>query len=502
MIVEPYREEFCEYLHDESRTTGHADAMVFACSTEDVQDALRMAAAKGWQVTIQGARTGIAAGAVPRGGLILNLSRMRQIGPVRENSIKVQPGVLLAEIRAALEGTGLFFPPDPTETSASIGGMLACNASGALSYRYGPTRRWVHALQVVLPDGDLLRIARGMRADGLHVQLRTEGGRTIDGELPLWKAPAVKSAAGYFVAPNMDLVDLFIGMEGTLGVIVEAELKLVRMPSFQQIVCAFFPDEASALQFVRFARGEHAPLPCPPVAIEFFDSCALDLLRRAGEEFAAFSEIPVPPEQAHTAVCLEFHSDRAATVEAAVMAVAERMESLGADAAECWLADTPQEMEALKRFRHATPEAVNLLIDQRKKKVPGITKLGTDMSVPDDCLEKGFRMYREGLARTGLESVVFGHVGNNHVHVNILPRTLDDYTTGKALVMQWAEQVVAMGGSISAEHGVGKLKTALLEKMAGPEGLRAMVRIKTQWDPGGLLSPGNVFAAEQMAKWN
>lgn len=494
MPAEVLTTDLDEFLRDESRRGGWAEAAVMAHTADEVREALADAAARGWPVTIQGARTGITAGAVPEGGLILNCSRMNAIGDVRDGSVVVEPGAVLSDLRAAVASAGLFFPPDPTETSASIGGMLACNASGALSYRYGPTRNWVKALRLVLSDGEVLRVARGLRADGRRFTLQTEGGRMLHGELPALEHPSVKNAAGYFIEPDMELIDLFIGMEGTLGVIVEAELQLIPQPPVQQSACAFFPNEAAAIQFVQRVREQGSLWPCPPAAIEFFDQGALDLLRQARCENDAFRDLPELDPAFHTAICLDFHGEDEHEVDEAVLAMAEVMEALDVNVeSACWLADTAQERETLKAFRHAVPEVVNLLIDQRKKRLPELTKLGTDMSVPDAALERVMRMYREGLSAAGLEHVIFGHIGDNHVHVNILPRTMEELTAGRTLYRHWAEQVVAWGGSISAEHGIGKMKTAFLEIMVGEEGLRSMKDLKQFFDPDGLLNPGNLF---------
>ena len=360
--IKPCAPEFEEYLRDESRRTGSAEQILFAGSEEDISGALQASL----PITVQGARTGIAAGAVPNGGLILNLSRMNHVGDVEDDRMTVQPGALLTEIQERAKDAGLFFPPDPTETSASIGGMLACNASGAMSYHYGPTRKWVNALRVMLPDGDVVRVQRGEKIDGLSFSLTTESGREISGTLPELNMPDIKSAAGYFIKPDMDLVDLFIGMEGTLGIITEAELLLRPVPPVQQALCAFFPNEGSALKFVRFLRQDLGP-----VAIELFGHRALDLLRESDMDLPKF---------------------------------------------------------------------------------------------PD------------------------------HAHVNILPRSMEELAQGKALYLKWAAEVVAMGGSVSAEHGIGKIKVPLLETMFGPEGIAAMREVKKMFDPEGVLSPGNLFS--------
>ncbi len=497
MICTPITQDEADYLRDESRRIGRAECIVFAAHEEDVAQALAAARANGWPVTVQGARTGITAGAVPAGGLILNLSRMKHIGTVAERRITVQPGALLSEINAAVAPQHLFFPPDPTETSASIGGMLACNASGALSYHYGPTRRWIRSVRVMLADGDTLSLRRGeQKATGTRFVLQTDSGRRIAGDLPALKMPAVKNAAGYYAEPDMDLLDLFIGMEGTLGVITSAELELCPQPSIRQALTAFFPTEAGALAFVRFLRGEaEGALPVPPVAIEFFDERALNLLRRARREISAFSHLPALPDRCEAAIYVELHGNDAAAVEATVLAIAARMQTPGAGDDICWFAERAQVLDRLKHFRHATPEVVNLMIDERRKTCPTLTKLGTDMAVPDAALEHIMTCYHRDLAAAGLEYVIFGHIGNNHVHVNILPRSLEEYDRGKALYLAWAGAVTALGGSISAEHGIGKIKIALLEALYGANGIGEMKKLKRLLDPGALLNPGNLFEA-------
>ena len=139
------------------------------------------------------------------------------------------------------------------------------------------------------------------------------------------------------------------------------------------------------------------------------------------------------------------------------------------------------------------PEAVNLLIDERRKQEPHLTKLGTDMAVPDAALDHILPLYRRTLLAAGLEHVIFGHIGNNHVHVNILSRTMRDYETGKQLYLDWAREVLRLGGTVSAEHGIGKLKTALLREMYGAEGIAQMQAVKRLFDPAGCLNRGNLF---------
>lgn len=493
--IVPWSSEYEDYLRDESRRIGTADSISFPTSEVEVVAVVKQVAAQGVGITSQGARTGIVAGAVPEGGHVLNLSRMKVIREVRSDGeggyVTVEPGAILSDVREAVEVEGLFFPPDPTEVTASIGGMTACNASGALTFHYGPTRNWVQSLRMVLADGDLISLRRGQcLARGRSFSLTTEGGRTITGNLPTYAIPNVKSAAGYFVADDMDVLDLFIGMEGTLGVITEIELKLIRKPGAINGLTVFLPTEDAALKLVRILREES---PMRPVGVEFFNHDALDLLRRMKSESSAFEKIPALKPDYHTAVYVEFHADSDEEIEGPIMTLMESIMELGGSDEDTWYATSERELEPLKAFRHAIPEAVNLLIDRRKRDCPDLTKLGTDMSVPNDFLEEVITMYGADLQRQGLESVVFGHIGNNHVHVNILPRSMDEYEKGKMLYLDWARQIVDLGGSVSAEHGIGKIKVPFLRMMYGDEAIAEMRSLRLLFDPGEVLNPGSLF---------
>jgi len=501
--IVPLNSEHEDYLHDESRSTGFADSISFPKTEADVIEVVNAIRGQGGSITVQGARTGITGGAVPNGGHILSLQRMDAIGDIQRDdstgtaTIIVQPGALLQDIYRAVEGEGLFFPPDPTETSASIGGAVACNASGAMSHHYGPTRRWIRSLRLVLSDGSVLAIARGEhQAQGRAFSLTTDSGRTISGQLPAYTEPPVKSAAGYYVADNMDLLDLLIGMEGTLGIVTEVELLLIPRPAAVLGLTAFLPSEEAALEFVRALRGDvGGPAgSVRPVAIEYFDHDALGLLRRMKAENPAFEEVSALPPHFHTAVYAEFHGEDDEMAEEAMLQVLDPLAAVGGSDEDTWVGMTPRDIEPLRAFRHAVPEAVNLLVAQRKRDVPGLTKVGTDMSVPDAQLGPAMAMYRAALAEAELESVIFGHIGDNHVHVNVLPRDLDDYERAKALYSEWAKQVVAWGGSVSAEHGIGKLKVALLRLMYGDSGIAQMRGLRALFDPDGVLNPGNLFA--------
>ena len=527
LIVDVNAGQFEEFLRDESRSVGSADSISFPETLEEVRFIVSLMGRQGKPLTIQGARTGLTGGAVPHSGHVLNLSRMNRLLGIRFDPTQghfflvTQPGVILSQIRQALEtlnfntvdwsqdsltALGLlrqagphFFTPDPTETSASIGGMINCNASGARSFFYGPTRDYVEAIKVLLADGSMVSLRRGQqRVTNGHFSLQTDCGRLLTGNIPHYDMPAVKNASGYYLKPEMDVLDLFIGSEGTLGIIVEAELQLMPLPKAIWGVTAFFPGEEQALLFVRGVRGEDVEgfgtPPAPrPVAIEFFDARALDLLRHQKANSAAFGQILDLAPHYHTAIYVEFHGESDAEITATMLELGQSISACGGSELDTWVAANARDMEKLQLFRHAIPESVNMLIDQRRRTSAGLTKLGTDMAVPDQDLTQMMHLYHERIAALDLEGVVFGHIGNNHVHVNILPRQMDDYLRGKELYLEWARQAVSWGGTVSAEHGIGKLKTAFLAEMYGEAGLEKMRVVKQLFDPAGMLSPGNMF---------
>lgn len=519
-IIRPVTAEHQEYLRDESHTEGHAEYIAFPRSEEEVAAVLRQAWERDLPVTLQGGRTGISAGCVPHGGLIVSLTRMNRATGCRalpdgRFSVLVQPGVVLSELGKWIESRKFdtrgwdeesrksyaafcragefFFSPDPTERSACVGGMAACNASGARSYLYGPTRPHILSLRAVLMDGRIVALHRGEQfARGLDFSLRCEDGSVVTGRLPTYTMPATKNTSGYYCMPDMDLMDLFIGSDGTLAAITQLELALLPSPAYQWCVNCYFLSEDQAMAFVRSVRDQEEKV----AAIEYFDGDALDILRNQRSNHPAFSALPPVPDGAAAAVCVELHDSDRENIQRRLFDLGDRLKAAGGREEDTQVARTATDVAALKFFRHAVPESVNMLIAQRRKIDPVITKLGTDMAVPDERLEDVVALYRQGLAETGLQSAVWGHVGNNHLHVNILPRSGDDYRRGKELYADWARAVTAMSGSVSSEHAVGKSKVDFLEIMYGREHIEEMRALKKAFDPKVLLGQDNLFAKE------
>ena len=516
--IKPFTDEFEEYGRDESRASGEASSISFPTTEDEVRVILGKLHAECVPVTVQGARTGLAAGAVPHGGHILNTSRMnRYLGLRRDEQgrflLRVEPGVVLSELRKQLgkkvlpaagweqaslkaydefqDAPEQFFPTDPTEASACLGGMAACNASGARSYAYGPMRPHITGLHVALADGDLLELQRGeVFAQDRHLSLVTAEGHTLELDLPGYTMPKTKNASGYFVADDMDAIDLFIGACGTLGVITELEIALQAAPAVVWCVSCFFDSEDKAVSFTDSVR----PVLSHAAAIEYFDAGALDILRRQREQSTAFASLPALDKDAKVCVYVELDCDDEALATEELYHLGWVLELAGGSDDATWVARTEVDRECQRFFRHAVPESVNMLIDERRRTDPTITKLGSDMSVPNARLADVVALYRRTLAESGLESAAWGHIGNNHLHVNILPRDAQDYRRGGELFAQWAAEVTAMGGAVSAEHGVGKIKAGFLETMYGHEAMVESARLKLQLDPDGQLGRGNLFA--------
>lgn len=517
-LIKSLHSDFSGYLKDESRTVGHAETISFPKSEDEICSILAELAKTKTKITLQGARTGLAAGAVPFGGHVMNLGKMnRVLGLRHENGlfyVSVQPGVILSQLKKDIEekrfrmdgwsaesvaaakkfadSSEHFFPTDPTESSACIGGIAACNASGARSYLYKSAREHISALRLALWDGSMLSLQRGRTfARGRELTIEKEDGTQLYVKLPGLTMPDAKNASGYYVRDDMDAIDLIIGSDGTLGAITEIELELLPLPSVIWGVSTFFKSEMDAVSFVRKVRGELTNI----AAIEYFDGGAINILRGQKASCSAFAQLPDIAREADCCVYIEIHCDCEETALERLYGIGGRAAASGGDERDTWVARNSRDQESLQFFRHAVPESVNMFIDERKKKDPIITKLGADMSVQRHLLPEVVGVYREGLAEYGLDSAVWGHIGDSHLHVNILPRDGEDFKKGKELFSKWARVISDMGGSVSAEHGVGKIKANFLEFMYGREHVRGMAETKRCFDPHFIFGRGNLFPA-------
>jgi FAD/FMN-containing dehydrogenase len=444
------------YLEDASGFRGSAARLIVPADEDGVAAALREASAAGIPVTIVGGGTGVTGGGVPQGGWMLSVEKLNHL-EIHAGFAIAGAGVPLRDLQAAAQRSGQFYPPDPTENSAFLGGTISTNASGSRSFRFGATRRWVQALRMVLADGAQLAIARGDAID------------FDPGTIPL---PAVtKNTAGYLLRPGMDWVDLFIGAEGTLGVVTEARVGLLPAAPAVLAGVVFFADDDAALDAVDQWRATGARM------LEYFDRPSLDLLR------ARFPEIP-------TAAQAAILFDQALTSEddPEVDAWLERIQAAGAFEEESWFALSAADRERFRQFRHALPELVNDTVRRA-----GALKMNSDYAAPIARNREMLAYYREHLERAFPgRYVIFGHIGDAHVHVNIFSDPADP---GRAadLLRDFARQAVALGGTVSAEHGLGKRKRHLLELQYSAEDIEKMRAVKRRLDPANILGRGTLL---------
>ncbi len=494
MIVKRNPDEFLNYLNDTSGLkAGPVSGVYIPEGTEEVSEILKQASERGEPVTVSGNGTGTTGGRVPNSGIILATDRLNRIGrfmshPDGTGEVSVQAGVLLKTLQTEALENGFLYPPDPTERNAFIGGTIATNASGSRSFRYGATRRWVSELTVVLSDGTVLIIPRGQYvASGNEFDSSIQG-RRVRFTIPDISMPGVKHAAGYFSEPGMDLIDLFIGSEGTLGVITEAKVKLLPKPSRFFSGIFFFPEEQDLFAFVSSVKTESVANPgsltrLNATSLEYFDLNSLGFLKE---------KYPQTPDQAKGAIYFEQECNPE-TEDALLEAWFDLLVRHNGLPESSWFAQSAREEDFFKEYRHALPALINEFLSKN-----GVRKISSDIAVPENKFSEMMAVYHRFLDESPFKWVIFGHIGDQHLHMNILPRSAEEHDQGKLIYLEFIREALKLGGTISAEHGVGKLKVPYAEMMFGDTGLKEMARVKRYFDPAGILGRGTVFPEKML----
>jgi D-lactate dehydrogenase (cytochrome) len=520
MLTKSEPDEIQSFLTDASHMLeGHAERVLFPDSAEEVAEILQTATRDQTPVTVSGAGTGTVGGRIPFAGIVLATDKLNQIKSIihedQGGSAVAEAGVRLSDFQRFVESEDLFYPPDPTERSCFLGGTVATNASGARTFKYGPTRQFVTRLKIALASGEVIDLRRGqLRAQpNGRIEIPLPSGRVLEAQLPAYRMPQTrKHASGYYVAPEMDVLDLFIGSEGTLGVVVEIEVRLLPKPEKILGGVVFFDNEASLLTFVQQVRTlslrtraeqarTHQAIVFPgrgddeseadwPTsigidarALEYFDSESLKFLRQKYETVPATAVGAVFFEQETT-------DDTEDDFAAVWFSILQHNNALLDDS---WFATNERDQANLREFRHALPVLMNEWFARHNQR-----KVSTDMSVPDEAFPGMLRFYQDALRTSELRYTIFGHIGDNHVHVNILPRDDNEGTRARAIYLQFLKRAAAVGGTLSAEHGVGKLKRDYLRLFYSDENLRQMATLKRAFDPAGILGRGNIFSEEYL----
>jgi len=465
-------ERYQDYLSDESRMVGKADSISFPENEKEILEIVTKMRESNTQVTIQGGKTGIVGAAVPLRGHILNLSNMKQIKEFIRTCdggylLKVEPGITLLELKKAIKKLNveeeLFWPPDPTESSATVGGVASCGAKGMCSYLYGDTKKYIEGIRVVHSDGTVKEIKRG------------------ETMIP-------------FLASKMDLIDLYLGGQGMFGILTELVLKLQPKPTEEWGLGFFFSNKEDVFSFVDdFLKKDFRQDGASVAAIEYMDRASIDIIEERKEGMTKLKELPNIDPEFCAMVYVEIHGMKEAEVVEIAEALMEIAMNHNSDPDKAWAVSGETEVEKLRDFRHAAAESVNFFIESIRQKEPRITKLATDMSLEKASFKSVIMKYEEDINKENLKACIFGHIGGNHLHVNILPRNYEEYKKGIALVEKWAKETVENHGKINNEHGIGKLKRDIFLKTASKEYLEELRRMKKTYDPVGMWNPGNMI---------
>ncbi len=432
-----------DYGHDElGGITRMPDVLLRVHTTEEVAQVMRHAAARRLPVVVRGSGTGLVGAAVAlEGGIMLETTGMNKILELDEDdlTVTVQPGVLLMELAEYVQQRGLFYPPDPGEKSATIGGNISTNAGGMRAVKYGVTGDYVRGLTAVLPSGEVLRL----------------GGKVV------------KNSSGY------GLKDLLIGSEGTLAVITEAVLKLVPLPTASVSLLVPFATMEAALEVVpEIVRSQVLP-----TAIEYLSQDVI----RLSEEYLGKK---FPDSKAPAYLLLTFDGADAAQVEREYAATADLCLEKGA--LDVYLVDTEERKKSVWDARGAFLEAI---------KASAVEMDECDVVVPRRHVAQFLRYTRALAAEFGMRIPSFGHAGDGNLHVYLCRDAMDGQQFAKACAAVFGRmyaEAARLGGKVSGEHGIGWAKKQYLASQCGPEELALMRRVKAAFDPLDILNPGKV----------
>ena len=431
-----------KYLSDQlGRKQGHAEALVFTLSTEEVSGVLQYAYAHGIAVTPRGAGTNLVGSTVPqKGGIILDLSRMNRILELDEDTftVTVEPGILLRDLQAFVESKGFFYPPDPGEKEASIGGNISTNAGGMRAVKYGVTRDYVRGLELVTADGTVMTVG----------------------------TKNVKDTTG------LPLKHLVIGAEGTLAVITKCILRLIPKPETNVSVLVSFSDLKTGIgSVIRILRAN-----ADPVAVEFMERNVVAL----GESYAGikYPETPNGAKPAESYILLSFDGSSEDVAQKVERVRRLALENGALDYLPLW---DPQQAAEIWAVRGALVKAVEAVSEQEP----------IDLVVPIDRSEEFIRFVNELSARTGMQMISFGHAGDGNVHLCVVRGDRDEETWERELDANLTElysRTYEIGGLISGEHGLGIAKRKYFFKETAAANVAWMNRIKDALDPRHILN--------------
>jgi len=503
-----------KYLSDAAHFPGgHAAGVEIPHHTADVSTIVRKAST----ILPIGAQSSLTGGATPMGETMLSTERLTRIVDIGAKTVTVEAGVSIAALQEALTAHGAWFPAAPTWSGAFAGGVVATNAAGAATFKYGSVRAWVERLVVVLANGYELAIGRGEHVATGGTLRVPDGDRDVVVPVPSYRMPdVVKRSAGYHAAADMDLIDLFVGSEGTLGVIMQITFRTISprpTTAFALVPCRSERDALALVDDLRRASIEtwraRDASGIDAAAIEHMDRRSIEILHEDGADRR--HQVSFPPST-ELALLIQLELPAGMTASDAF----DQIESFASSArdgpltrfcrllnehhllddSELAVPGDHRRAEQLIAVREAVPAGVNQRVGRAQREIDSrIAKTAADMIVPFDRFEEMMAVYRIGFGVRNLDFAMWGHISDGNLHPNVLPRSYRDVEQGKEAILEFGREVARLGGCPLAEHGVGRnpVKQALLRGLYGDEGIAEMRAVKRALDPDWKLAPGVIF---------
>jgi len=493
MIIKENLDEIQNYLSDSSNLKGFCQKVYIPENVDELIDCIKELYQNDVPYTISGAGTGLVGGRVPFDGVVVSTEKLNRILEINEEEqyVVVEAGVVRSDLDSFLESKGFFLPPNPTETSSFIGGNIACNSSGSRTFKYGTMRDYVLALDIVLPDGEKVSLERNNKSLVVNCNyiLEIKPSRVVEFKMPEVIYPnTTKNTAGYYLHRGMHTLDLFIGSEGTLGTITQAKIKILPKPSNVLGLIIFFDDLPKAFDFLDLTRklsrksfngnnqtNDHL---ISARLIEFFDKNSLML---------NFEEYPQIPKGSVCAFWTEQEYEQNKE-EQVVSAWLEHIAQFTPFTDQTWVAIEDSKHREFAEFRHKIPVKVFEMLSQSQ-----FQKIGSDVATNDAVFRNYYFKLLRSLENSGLVYFIWGHFGNSHLHLNIIPRNEQENQLAEKIFDEHIAEAIMLGGTYSAEHGTGKLKRKYFQMMFGSEIVQKMKEIKLKFDPKNLLNRGVLF---------
>lgn len=462
MAVFEISEKYEEFLIDESKFTGYADSISFPKSEKELlDDLLELKKKKVSSITIQGGKTGIAGGAVPKGGHIFNLSYMNHVKEFEELSdttavITVESGINIIDLKKAIlhcfKNKNFFWPCEPTESSAAVGGIIACNAQGINGMVYGCCINYIEKLNLICSNGLIEKMSE-----------------------------------------KSEILNKVIGKEGITGVISEVTLKLIKKPEELWGISFFFSCDTDAGNFTDAVKQN---IPCAENAVisafEYIDRKSIDLIENKKSNMAKIKELPDIDKSFQCMIYIEIQG-KEEDIEIIAEKLMETAVNYNSDPDIAWAVSGETEIEKTRAFRHAAPETANLFIEEKRREDNRITKLGTDMAMEHMNFSELLVYYRDKFKKYELNVCMFGHALENHIHINILPENYEQYLKGIQLIRELAQECIDKNGKIICEHGIGKLKKSMLADILPNNYLEQCKKLKLEMDSKQIWNRGNIL---------